>query len=523
MTTIFLNGDILTMTESQAQAVVVTDGRIVLAGPEELARAYFQAPDTRTVDLSGATLMPAFIDAHSHLSAVANSLLTVSLAGVRSYDELGARIRAYMEENKPEAGRWVTADGLLPDDLKEGRMPDAAVLDAICPDHPLAVKHQSGHSGSFNSLALKALGVTGATPSPAGGLIEKANGAPTGFMEENAFISYIQKTPMPHLRELTDAFRRAQDIYLSNGVTTVQEGMLVSSMLPLYKHLTDAGLLTCDVAAYASMPCADEARADFPTRYSRHFRLAGYKIFLDGSPQGRTAWLKAPYQGSGGHGSGVMSDEAVYEAVRKAGEDNMQLLAHCNGDAACEQFLNAVARAESENPRIAQMRDVIIHAQLLSPAQLPRVKALQLIPSFFVAHTYHFGDVHVKNLGLERASRISPAASALGEGVVFTFHQDAPVIAPNMLETVWCACVRQTKSGRVLGENERLTPYEALKAVTVNAAYQYFEEKEKGALRPGMRADLVILDKNPLKVSPDGLKSIRVLSTWKDGEKVWEA
>ena len=220
-----------------------------------------------------------------------------------------------------------------------------------------------------------------------------------------------------------------------------------------------------------------------------------------------------------------MSNEELAGYVDRALDENMQLLVHCNGDAACEQYLRVYgerlrARAASGKPCRA-IRPVIIHAQMLAPDQLSRAAQNGMIPSFFVAHVYHWGDVHLENLGPERAARISPAASAGAQGLRYTFHQDAPVIQPDMLETVWCAVNRVTKQGTVLGPQERVPVLDALRAVTINAAYQYFEEGSKGSLRPGKRADLVILEEDPLKALPMHLRDIRCLETVKDGKTIY--
>ena len=166
---------------------------------------------------------------------------------------------------------------------------------------------------------------------------------------------------------------------------------------------------------------------------------------------------------------------------------------------------------------------MMIHAQLLRPDQVPLLRQLSMIASFFVAHVYHWGDVHVENFGWDRASQISPAKTALENGVVFDFHQDSPVIPPNMVETLWCAVNRRTKSGQLLGENQRLTTEEALRAITANAAYALFEEGAKGTLAPGKRADLVILDRDPLTCPPEELNRLQVMETIKDGETVYQA
>lgn len=201
----------------------------------------------------------------------------------------------------------------------------------------------------------------------------------------------------------------------------------------------------------------------------------------------------------------------------------MQILAHCNGDAACGQYIRVFEKAAAAEGKTlpADIRPVMIHAQLLGLDQIPNVKAMGMIPSFFAGHVYHWGDIHADNLGMERASHISPAASAEKEGIAYTFHQDAPVIEPDMLETVWCAVNRCTKNGKVLGSKERISVTDALKAVTVNTAYQYFEERERGSIAPGKRADFVILSENPLEKDKMQIRDIRVLATIKDGDVIY--
>lgn len=194
-------------------------------------------------------------------------------------------------------------------------------------------------------------------------------------------------------------------------------------------------------------------------------------------------------------------------------DENRQLLCHCNGDAASQQMLNAFRHSRQKT---TDTRPVMVHAQTLRPDQLPQLKETGIMPSYFVAHVYYWGDVHIKNLGVERAGKISCTGSALKEGVCFTFHQDTPVIHPDMLETVSIAVNRMTKEGVLLGEDERISVMEALKAVTINAAYQYFEEEKKGSIKEGKLADLVILQQNPLKVDKKDIGKIQILETIKE-------
>ncbi len=419
------------------------------------------------------------------------------------------------------------AQGYDHNQLAERTHPTLALLDQAAPHNPVAVQHSSGHMGVLNSLALAALHITPHTPDPEGGRIGRSDGALTGYLEENAFVQALQQVPMPDPQDLLDAFRRAQKNYAAHGISTVQEGMLAAQLIPLYQALLDSGALELDVVGYPGLADFDAAAAAFPRslrQYDRRFKLGGLKMFLDGSPQGRTAWLRVPYQGEADYrGYPTMADEDVEAALRRALALGVQPLAHCNGDGAVQQYLDAGARVEQDSPQLRDLRPVIIHAQLMGVDQLPQAKALGFTPSFFVAHIYHWGDIHWKNFGPTRASAISPAGTALALGLPFTFHQDAPVIPPDMLETVWCAVNRATRSGRVLGPEERIPVYDALRAVTANAAWQYFEEDSKGTLAPGKRADLVMLDRDPLTAPTERLREIRVLATVKDGKTIYEA
>lgn len=522
MDILFTNGTIRTMERDRpaAHALLVRNGRIAAVG-DRTAVEDQAGVDVRRVDLAGRALLPAFLDAHSHFTAVANQFLQVDLSGCGSWADIQDRIRDYIRREQIPAGQWVTAQGYDHNRLSERRHPDRTCLDAAAPENPVVICHQSGHMGVFNTAALERLGVTGDTPCLAGGVIGQENGVPTGYMEENAFLEFQKRVPMMPLEAFLGAYRKAQDLYASYGITTVQEGLLRRELVPLYQALLADGSLKLDVVAYGDEAGTTAARQAFPDsvrQYQQHFKLGGYKLFLDGSPQGRTAWLRQPYQGETAYrGYGTLTDAQVLDMVRRAGAEGMQLLAHCNGDAACAQYLAALETAAREGVDLAAMRPVMIHAQLLGRDQLPAVKRLGVIPSFFVAHVYHWGDIHWENLGPDRADGISPAGSAAELGIPCTFHTDAPVIPPDLLETVWCAVDRTTRSGRCLGPEERVEVQTALEAVTVNAAYQYFEERDKGTLAPGKRADLVMLDRDPLAVPPEELRDIQVLETWKDG------
>ena len=518
--TLFYNGSIVTMDESiHGDALLTEDGRILAVGSEAELRA--RAGECETVDLGGRALLPGFIDPHSHFFQVAAALLQVSVNGCESPEAIGEKIRAFVVEKHPAEGAWVVArdydNNLMPGLCN----PTLAQLDSYAPGHPLVIHHKSGHMGLMNSQALKTLGITDDTPSPEGGRIEKKDGKCTGYLEENAFFNALRKMGPPSADALLAAFGEAQKKYASYGITTLQDGMVTREMLPMYHLLQQKQSVWLDVMLYADVQNYEACR-EMADRPGSHIHLGGLKIFLDGSPQGRTAWMRRPYEGDPDYsGYGTMTDEAVEAAFRQAAEQHTQLIAHCNGDAAAEQFLRCLEKAEQDHPELKTLRPVIIHGQLLGRDQLPRVKKLGAMVSFFVAHVYHWGDVHLRNFGRDRADHISPAKSALREGVAFTFHQDAPVIEPDMLETLWCACCRRTRNGVLLGEDERLDVGNALKAITVNAAWQYSLEDEIGSLTPGKRADLTILSGNPLETDPEQLRTLRVEETWKNGQRVY--
>ena len=235
--------------------------------------------------------------------------------------------------------------------------------------------------------------------------------------------------------EFMGSLMRTQDIYASYGITTAQEGFLLSQLAPIYQYLIHANILKIDLIGFIDIDNAEEIKDMLPScikKYHNHVKVGGYKTFSDGSPQGRTAWMRTPYLGEEKdyYGYGTQKDEDIQAKCSFAIKDNMQLLVHCNGDAACEQFITqygiAKDKADSEN----EIRPVIVHSQLLDKDQLDRVKELNMLPSFFVGHVYHWGDIHINNFGAERASRISLAKDALDKDILFTFHQDAPVIEP---------------------------------------------------------------------------------------------
>lgn len=525
MDQIYYGGVILTMKGEEpeyVQAVKVSNGKILQVGTiEELTGK----EEVEWIDLRGKTMLPAFIDAHSHITAFANTLGIVNLSDCTSFEEIIEKMKKYKEENQIQKGEWIIGFSYDHNFLKEKRHPTKEVLDQVAKDNPIMISHTSGHMGIVNSIALKEMNLTKETQAPKGGKfgMDEKKKELTGYLEENAFFEYSKKAGKFTLEKLVKLMEKAQYVYVSKGITTIQDGLTKKPEWVLLKYMADHQKLIADVVSYIDIKENQEIITENPQyvkQYKDHLKIGGYKLILDGSPQGKTAWITAPYEGEREYrGYPACSDQQVEEYLTKAIQENIQMLVHCNGDAAIDQLINAYEKRKKEEKE--PIRPVIIHAQTIREDQIKKAKKLGMLPSYFNTHVYYWGDIHKQNLG-KRALKISPAGTSRKEKLIYTFHQDTPVIRPNPLENVWSAVCRKTKEGQVLGEEEKVSVYEALKAVTINVAYQYFEEKEKGTIEIGKIADFAILENNPLEVQIDKIKDIRIIKTIKQGKVVYD-
>lgn len=484
-----------------AEAVLIDDDIIVAVGELDELEAY--ARNALKVNLEGHTLLPAFIDAHGHFIAYANSLLQLDLLDCHSLLQLKNALEGF---EKPR-GSWLIAKNF--DTTGFDKLPDREFLDSVQGENPLIIQFRSGHAGFVNSLALNALKLTASTEIDGGRLGRDESGSLNGYLEENAFIQSMKKVPPCDESELLSACRAAQEVYLSHGISIAQEGMMTVETVPLYLTLLKSDILKLDIIGYADRDCYEALKIAL-SGLSKNFTLAGIKVFLDGSPQSKTAhMLPCSRYLDGTTGYAVMQSNELICALEYCAKHRIQLLAHCNGDAAAEQFISAVNRF----PLGKLVRPVMIHSQFVLPQQLLRLRRAGIIPSFFVDHVYYFGDAHINNLGFERASLLSPANSASKLNLPFTFHQDAPVVEPDMLKTLWCAVNRKTMGGVILGADEAVSVWDALKAVTVNSAKQYGIFEKVGSISSGKKSNFVILDRNPLNAPKEELDKIQVLQT----------
>lgn len=370
---------------------------------------------------------------------------------------------------------------------------------------------------------------------PEGGTVECfPNGEPNGLITENAYLhpSVQAKMKIPAFEKVLGALGQACSLYSSFGITSCQDGRVTKNEYQLLKAAGQAGSINIDVYGLVAPQAADEllVKGQKAGPYENHVRMGAYKVFLDGSPQAKTAWLSRPYhvapEGKDADYCGfpIFKDEDVVAMAKTCLLNKWQLNVHCNGDAACEQLIRCYTQAIEETGVHEDLRPVMVHAQTVREGQLDRMKEIGMIATFFLDHVYYWGDWHYESvLGPERAERISPLRSAINRGMNFTMHQDSPVVNPNALFAVHNAVNRITKNGRLLGADQRLTVEEALRGVTINGAYQIFEEDQKGSITEGKLADIVILGSNPLTTPSDKIKDIEVLETIKEGRTIYTA
>lgn len=539
MYSLYYNGKILTMAykcgeeevKNEHEAVLVEDGTICAVGKKE---ALMELTDGTVLlrDLHGCCLMPAFIDAHSHFVMSGQMAMCAKLQDCESYGDIIFTLRQYMMERHIGKGQVVLGFGYDHNFLKEGGHPDKRILDQVSEEIPVFVLHISGHLACVNGAALRLAGITKDMQNPQGGVLGRIEGSNelSGYLEEaglqlvqKALIPFIQVNPFKMIQE-------TQDNYLKYGITTVQDGAVTQNELAMLKNLSEAGLLKIDVVAYPLMTAGGvelkrENEILCGTTYRGHIRIGGYKLVLDGSPQGRSAWMSEPYLGDEKDYCGYpwMQNKEAEEYIKIAVRERQQLLVHCNGDAASDQFLDSYEKALKEEIEDAsELRPVMIHCQTVRNDQLDRMAKLNMVASIFVGHVWYWGDVHIKNFGKKRGNRISPVKDAISRGVHVNFHQDTPVTKPDMLHSVWCAVNRISRQGNIIGTDQKVSVYDALRAVTVEAAYQYFEEGVKGTIEVGKRADLVVLDRCPLDVSDEDIWKIKVIETIKDGKTLYK-
>jgi len=530
----YVNANVITMEPDSptAEAFLVGQGRFLRVGSEDEVR--FHAPEgVETEDLAGKTVVPGFIETHNHLSFYA---LTLVMADCSSGSN--ERIRDVQDKIRDMAkaagpGQWVVGWGYDDTMIRENRHLHRRDLDEAAPENPVFIQHASGHLSYTNSAALKLGNVTKDTPQPEGGTIHKDdNGEPTGLlMEPAAQLQVAAHLPTPGAEELKALFPEAISHYNREGVTSTHDAAIGMngqgrSTIQAFRELKDENRLNIRVYMTTMYHLYDQLiELGLGTGFgSDLLKFGSVKLFQDGSIQGLTAALLEDYhQKPGFRGELIMPQSELDALVEKYQKEALQIAIHANGNAAIESVITAMEKAQAKYP-LDDLRHMIIHCQTATDDQIERMKNLNIIPSYFPGHVYYWGDRHKSLfLGPERAARIDPLGSSIKAGLRFTLHADTPVTPISPLFSIHCAVNRLTRNGEVLGPEECISPYDALKTFTTDAAYCSFEEDLKGSIRRGKLADFAVLSKNPLEVPPETIKDIQILQTVVDGNPVYTA
>lgn len=539
---IYFGGDIVTMegnTPEYVEALAVKDGKIMFTGAKEDAMKFQQKEKTKLVDLQGKTMLPGFLDAHSHYI---NSLLVANQCKLyappsgpgKDVPSIIAELKKFAAERNIPKGELIMGYGYDDTVMPDGRLLNRDDLDEAFPDNPVRIDHVSMHGGVMNSLALEKYGISAETKTPPGGIIVRKPGTqePYGLIMETAFLPvFEQSEPMSAQQEI-DFTIAGQMLYAEAGITTAHEGATHLPQFETIKRASNAGANIIDVIAYPFITEVDKIIEEYPLsewgKYINRFKVGGVKITLDGSPQGRTAYFTKPYLTGGPEGQKDWKGEPTFpqefanESFRKVYDMGVPLIAHCNGDASIDIFVKAYEYAR--NGDYSKPWNVTtIHTQFIRKDQIQKFVEYKIRPSFYTLHTYYFAEAHLANRGKEQASYISPMRDGIDAGLRPTNHTDFVVAPLDQMMMLWSAVNRISRAGAEVGPDQRITVYEGLKSMTEWVAEEYGEEAMKGTLKPGKLADLVILDKNPLKVDKMAIKDIKVTETIKEGQTIFPA
>lgn len=533
---VYFNGKIITINDQKprAQSVAVRDGRILYVGDMRGSKPFINE-QTQQVNLDGKTLLPAFIDAHSHFMFSLNQINQANVANppVGPATDIAstiAELKKFQAERKVATGGWIVGWGYDQEGLSEARHMTRDDLDPHFPDHKVMLIHVSGHGAILNSQALAWAKVDADTPTPSGGIIARQpdGKTPAGLLMETAYLPVFENLPKPSEAERLQLMKPAQMLYASNGYSHAQEGFSHLPDVAFLRKAAAEGEIFLDIVSLLGFTGFNEWLNNPNYKlgeYNNGLKLQGLKITQDGSPQGRTAFVSEPYLTGGPAGQAHWRGETTvpekdFDAMVKAAVDNnVQVFVHANGDATIDEVISSLEKAGVKADQ--DRRTVVIHSQFQRPEHLDKYVELGISPSYFTNHAFFWGDVHVQNIGLEKASFISPMQSANDKGLVTSNHTDFNVTPLDPMLMVWTAVKRETRSGKILGPDQRVSVYDALKALTINPAYQVFEEQQKGSIEVGKQANFVILSDNPMTVDVDNIRDIKVLQTIKQGKTIY--
>ena len=538
--TIFYGGDIVTMNKSQpaAEAVAVQDGKIIRVGSLAKLKSV-QGKDTKLINLNGQTLMPGMVEPHVHIFGTAFSEeLWQNMSNFEmphdTLDSLVAKLTTYSKNVKD--GEWITAFGVDPS-RTDPFMAEltADLLDKVSTTKPIFVMNQSMHIAYVNHKALEMAGITDSTPDPKGGkLLKDSKGRLTGVVYEvPAFYLFLSKMPVPNQGLIEQAVAKVGQRMVRKGVTTSAEISLggylgVDKENALLNDMTHSGKLPVRVRGYMysnAYPLTNNSYK--PGQGDDVYKLIGVKIVADGSDQGLTGAMIQPYAypvGTTNTGTLNFTEQELYDLAKPRFDQGWQISVHSNGDKSIEQTLNVFQKLVTK-PSDAKTRLRIEHFTVPTEAQITKAAKLGVVPGFTIGHTDYWGEAfHNHLLGAERADRIDPSASLIKRGMRFAYHSDSPVspIHPLKYASEGAARLWQVSPQKVLNPSQKISINNALKAITIDAAYQLKMEDKIGSIQEGKYADFAIVNQNPMKTDAYKIRDIEVNETWVNGKQVFK-
>jgi predicted amidohydrolase YtcJ len=516
--------------QAQPLSIAIKNKEIIWIGSHMKAKRI----QGKHINFGNQAILPGFIDAHGHASYLAFATQVANIASppvgsINNIKELQTELKKFITESNLKPGEWVMGLGYDDSLLAEQRHPTKDDLDEVSTEHPIYLIHVSAHLGAANSLGLSLANISTETQDPPGGKIRRYENSsePNGVFEETAAYP-LQQLAMSAYKDPIGSVKKAMNIYARNGITTAQDGASNPETISLMQAADVQGMINLDIISYPIGQNGLDKNLDSINfgSYEGRLKIGGIKLILDGSPQGKTAYLTEPYykpphsESDSYKGYPLIPQSEVSKWVKKYADLNIPIMAHANGDAAADMLIKAVKDADINSDH----RTIMIHAQTVREDQLDQMKELKIIPSYFSTHTFYWGDWHRDSVfGEDRAMRISPTKSTLNRNMPFTVHNDAPVVPPDMIRLLWSTTNRKTRSGKVLGEEQKISTYSALEAMTINAAYQHFEDDIKGSIEVGKLADLVVLSEDPLSIDAKNLLEVNVVATFSRGVEVFNA
>lgn len=507
---VLINANVITFDPIQPKAtwVALGDGKIVGIGTSD-DLSLNHPTGVEIIDCRGRTVLPGFIDAHCHVPAYAEGLVSLSLSpreGVLSISDIQCRISEVRSDRAP--GTWIRGKGYNEFYLAEQRHPNRWDLDSAASSHPVKLTHRSGHAHVLNSLALDCAGITATTGDPPGGLIDRdpATGEPTGILY--GMGDYLsRKIPLLDDAELKRGVALANEKLLSYGITSVQDASSHNGLRQWrrFSQWKERGIFKPRVTMMMGVQSfAQLIRGSYSSRIEENqLRLGGVKIIVDET----TGSL---------HPSQKKLEEKVL-GIHKAG---LQVIIHAVEEGVIEAACNAIEHALQARPR-HDYRHRVEHCSVCPPHLVRRLHDLGLVVVTQPSFIYYHGDRYLKTVPDDQQQYLYPVGTMLSNGLLVAFSSDFPITDPNPLVGIYAAITRMSESGDIVLEGERVGRTEALRMYTLSAAVANFEEGMKGSVSPGKVADLVVLSENPLVVDADSIKDIQVEMTIVGGQIVW--